>query len=121
VGEVPPTRHSVERHDADVMSDEGAAGTSRAFHTPLDSRYSPTLDGAILDPVVPTAMHEPDVVHAVTRKGTEIPMDGTPVTCRTVWVVQLASVSALVAASTLNHHTLRTFAARLFIMVCVLS
>jgi len=121
VGEAPPTRQFVARHDAVVTSEEGAAGTSSTFHVPFDSRYSPTLVGAVLEPVVPTAMHEPDVVHAVTRKGTEMPIDGTPETCSTDCVVQLARARALAAVTTLNHHALRAFTARLFIVVCVLS
>ena len=121
VGESPPIRHCVERHDADVINDEGAAGTAREFHTPLDSRYSPTLDGVVLEPVVPTAMHDPEVVHAVRRSGTEMPMEGNPMTCKVDCVMQPARVSALAAASTPTHHALRTFDPRLFMVVCVLS
>jgi hypothetical protein len=72
-------RHSVARHDAEVMNDEGALGTTREDHVPFASRYSPTLEGERSDPVVPRAMHEPESVHALVCSGTAIPIEGKPV------------------------------------------
>jgi hypothetical protein len=58
-------RHSVAKHDEDVKIDEGALGTTSKDHVPFASRYSPTLEGAVFEPVVPKAMHEFEPVHAL--------------------------------------------------------
>jgi hypothetical protein len=72
------------------MIEEGALGVTSGDHVPFASRYSPTLVGIESDPVVPSAMHESDVVQALVCRGTEIPMDGKPETCVEVVVAQLA-------------------------------
>jgi hypothetical protein len=70
----------VVKHATDVSCEEGVLGTTSEDHAPFVSRYWPTVAGVRFEPVVPSATHEPDWVHALTRRGTLMPMEGTPVT-----------------------------------------
>ena len=103
-------RHSVARQEADVMREEGALGTTSEDHVPSGSRYSPTLVGTASDPVVPMAMHDPESVQALVCSGTEMPMEGRPVTCSDVAFTQLASARALTPSKAPRRHTRGGFA-----------
>lgn len=107
---MPPIRHSVARHDAEVISEEGAFGTTSDDHVPLDSRYSPTVVGSESDPVVPRAMHEPESVQALVCSGTEMLIEGKPVTCSDAWVAQLASARAPTPSNAPSRHAREAFA-----------
>jgi hypothetical protein len=101
----PPIRHCVARQDAEEIRADGALGTTRSDHVPFDSRYSPTLVGNVSEPVVPSAMHEPERVQAPRCNGTEIPMEGSPVTCGTAdWVPQLANTRAPAPSNAPRRH-----------------
>lgn len=79
-GSTPPITHVVETHELEVSIDDGALGTTSEDQVPFDSRYSPTDVGGVEELVVPMAMHESDVVHALRWSGTEMPIEGMPVT-----------------------------------------
>jgi len=118
---MPPMRHSVARHDAEVMSEDDALGTTSEDQVPLDSRYSPTLVGGRFEPVVPSAIHEPDNVQALVCSGTEIPSEGSPVTCGDGCWAQLASARALTMSKTQSRQARGTFNCSRLIVMCVLS
>jgi hypothetical protein len=112
----------VLQHDAVVITDDGALGTTSDDHVPSFSRYSPTDDGARSDPVVPRATHEPVVVQATVWRGTEIPMEGIPVTQTIATeLVHPASSRAPTHATAIARHDARTLAGSRLMMSCCLS
>lgn len=106
-GWTPPIRHVVDTHELDVSIDDGALGTTSGDHAPFDWRYSPTEVGGVVEPVVPTAMQESDVVQALRRSGTEMLIEGIPVTLGTDAVVQLASTSPQIKSTGATRITVR--------------
>lgn len=99
------------QHDAEVITDDGALGTTRDDQVPLFSRYSPTAEGVRFAPVVPIATHEPVVVQATVWRGTEIPMEGKPVTGATATaLLQPASKRAAAPTTAIARHDVRTLA-----------
>ena len=87
------------QHDAEVITDDGALGTTRDDQVPLFSRYSPTAEGVRFAPVVPIATHEPVVVQATVWRGTEIPA-----------LLQPASKRAAAPTTAIARHDVRTLA-----------
>ena len=73
---VPTKKHRAEAHEPSYTSATGAAGTFSVDQTPRRLRTCAVVVGLLADPVVPRAMHAPELVHPTDVKGTLMLLEG---------------------------------------------